>query len=266
MDAARIELSGATDVGRRREQNEDAWTAFTAGPGGAWQVAIVADGMGGHSAGEVASALAVDVITRELSGIGGAETPADPSTVADATTSIDPSGALAAAIERANRAIWEEARRDWSRSGMGTTVVGAILVGARAYLANVGDSPTILVRDGESRQVTRDHGWVAEQVEAGLIDPQDAPYHPYRNVLTRSLGTDPSVAVEVYEPLDLLPGDQVVLCSDGLTAHVAVEEVGPVVADADPEAAARRLIDLANERGGQDNITVVVARVAGAPG
>ena len=295
-DAARIELGGATDVGRRREHNEDAWTVFGAGTADGWKVAVVADGMGGHNAGEVASAIAIEVIERELgaAGASGAATStdavpaavptprtdsasvsapaasadpapgADPLRPRDSATSDGPTGVLAAAIERANRAIWDEAQRDPSRSGMGTTILGAIFAGSRAYLANVGDSPAFLVRDGESRQVTRDHGWVAEQVEAGLIDARDAPHHPYRNVLTRCLGTERSVAVEVYEPLDLLPGDQLVLCSDGVTAHVAADEVASVVARATPTAAARLLIALANERGGQDNITVVVARVVGA--
>ena len=276
-NAARIELGGATDVGRRREHNEDAWTVFGAGPGDAWTVAVVADGMGGHNAGEVASTIAIEAIERAL-GAGGAPDAAPPSAQLDTAeagtdgasestassgpaSAADPAGALAAAIERANRAIWDEGQRDPSRAGMGTTVVGAIFAGGRAYLANVGDSPAFLVRDGQSRQVTRDHGWVAEQVEAGMIDPQDAQYHPYRNILTRCLGTEPSVAVEVYEPLDLQPGDMLVLCSDGVTAHVAVEEVAAVVARATPTAAAHLLISLANERGGQDNITVVVARV-----
>ena len=304
-DAARIELGGATDVGRRREHNEDAWTIFGAGQGDAWMVAVVADGMGGHNAGEVASAIAIDVIERALGaaddsgaapptdqtgdgdvahgdGASGADgTPAgepsadsipgmEPVPPHDGTPSrasvatMDPTGALAAAIEQANRAIWDEGQRDPSKSGMGTTVVGAIFAGTRAYLANVGDSPAFLVRDGQSHQVTRDHGWVAEQVEAGLIAPEEAPNHPYRNILTRCLGTEPNVAVEVYEPLDLLPGDLLILCSDGVTAHVAVEEVAAVVARATPTAAARLLISLANERGGQDNITVVVARVVGA--
>lgn len=290
--AARIELGGATDVGRRREHNEDAWTIFGSDLGDGWKVAVVADGMGGHNAGEVASAIAVEVVERELGAVGGATrvqildepegsgaagidgaggdaaasgaAPDVPVGSPGSAETADPTRALAATIERANRAIWEAARYDPSKSGMGTTVVGAIFVGTRAYLANVGDSPAFLVRNGESRQVTRDHGWVAEQVEAGLIDPQDAPYHPYRNILTRCLGTEQSVGVEVYEPLDLLPGDLLVLCSDGVTAHVAVEEVAAVVARATPTAAARLLISLANERGGQDNITVVVARVVGA--
>ena len=307
-DAARIELGGATDVGRRREHNEDAWTIFGAGPDDTWKVAIVADGMGGHNAGEVASSIAIVEIERELATGSGpdaawggddtatlvgvtipdvtipdapvpdvpvpdeadAEEPADPNAVTSPGMILapikhtDPSRGLTAAIERANRAIWEEAQRDPSRAGMGTTVVGAVFVGTRAYLANVGDSPAVLVRGGESRQITRDHGWVAEQVEAGLIDPEDAPHHPYRNILTRCLGTERSVAVEAYEPLELLAGDLLVLCSDGVTTHVEVGEIAEVVSRATPTAAARLLISLANDRGGLDNITVIVARVVGA--
>jgi len=257
MDVARIELDGDTDVGRRRDHNEDAWAAFEAGPEGAWTVAVVADGMGGHSAGEIASAIAIEVIERELGArVPSADVPSEPL----AGPPADPAATLVAAVVAANRAIWDEARRDPSRSGMGTTVVGAIFDGRRVYLANVGDSPAILVRAGAATQVTRDHGWVAEQVEAGLIDPRDAATHPYRNILTRSLGTERGVEVEAYAPLDLEPGDLLILCSDGLTTHVAVEEVGPVVARAAPRAAAHLLISLANERGGHDNITVVVAR------
>ena len=148
---------------------------------------------------------------------------------------------------------------------MGTTVVCAIVDGgtdgARAWLANVGDSPAFLVSAGEARQVTRDHSWVAEQVAAGDLRPEDVASHPYRSILTRCLGTEQAVQVDVYEPVDLRPGDALLLCSDGLTEHVGAEELAAIVAPAgSPEAAAQALVDLANKRGGSDNTTVVIAR------
>ena len=244
-----IEVGGVTDVGRHRDHNEDTWAIFPLGPpddGRAPLACVVADGMGGHRAGEVASALAVETIEQELG----------------ARYAADPDEAPRSAVELANRAIWQEARDDPARAGMGTTVVCAVFDGPRARLSSVGDSPAFLTRGGQTRQITRDHSWVAEQVAAGALSPEDARVHPYRGVLTRALGIDASVQVDLYEPLELQAGDVVVLCSDGLTEHVLPEEIGPILADApDAEAAARALVDLANARGGLDNTTVVVARL-----
>jgi serine/threonine protein phosphatase PrpC len=242
-------LGKATDVGRRRDHNEDAMTTFQTASG--WTVCVVADGMGGHLAGEVASARAIEVIEHELR-----------------PSSVDEAGALDAlrtAIERANLAIWDEAQGDVEKAGMGTTVVAALLTPERAFLANAGDSPAFLVRDGTTQQVTNDHGVVAEQVRAGILTAEDAEYHPFRHVLTRCLGAEDRVDVEVYPPLDLQDGDMLVLCSDGLTEHVRMPEVAQYATEPDPDLAAQGLIDLANARGGHDNITVVVARVRADP-
>jgi protein phosphatase len=173
----------------------------------------------------------------------------------------DAQTALREAIERANLEIWDEAQQDVAKTGMGSTIVAAILTDDQAYLANAGDSPAFLVRDGVAKQVTHDHGVVAEQVEAGMLSPEDAEHHPFRHVLTRCLGADDTVDVELYPPLELQSGDMLVLCSDGLTEHVRVAEVAQYATEPDPEAAARGLIELANARGGHDNITVVVARI-----
>jgi protein phosphatase len=173
----------------------------------------------------------------------------------------DPPAALRAAIERANQEIWDEAERDPDKAGMGSTVVAAIVVGSQAYLANAGDSPAYLVRAGQTEQLTRDHGLVAEQVEAGMIREEDAEHHPYRHILTRCLGAEANVEVELYPPRELQAGDVLVLCSDGLTEHVRKPEVAALAATSDPTEAAQELIDLANQRGGHDNITVVVARI-----
>jgi len=241
MAETNLQVGSATDVGQRRDHNEDAFVTFETEDGGL--VLVVADGMGGHLAGEVASAMAIEILQREL------KQPA-----------ADPSGALRAAIERANQEIWDEAARDAEKAGMGSTIVAAIVLDNQAYLANAGDSPAYLVRDGQTDQITRDHGLVAEQVEAGVIAEEDAEHHPFRHILTRCLGAEASVDVETYPPRELQAGDVLVLCSDGLTEHVRKREVAALVESTDPDEVAKGLIDVANQRGGNDNITVVVAR------
>lgn len=241
MAETHLQVGSATDVGRRRDHNEDAFVTFETEDGGL--VLVVADGMGGHLAGEVASAMAIEVLQRELT-----------------RPAADPSEALRAAIELANREIWDEAARDTEKAGMGSTVVAAIVLGNQAYLANAGDSPAYLVRDGQTDQITHDHGLVAEQVEAGVIAEEDAEHHPFRHILTRCLGAEASVEVEVYPPRELRAGDVLVLCSDGLTEHVTKREVAALVESTDPDEVAKGLVDVANQRGGHDNITVVVAR------
>lgn len=242
MAETNLRVGSATDVGRRREHNEDAYVTFEAEDG--CLVLLVADGMGGHLAGEVASAMAVEILQRELTRPAG-----------------DPSSALRSAIEQANREIWDEAARDAEKAGMGSTIVAAIVRDNLAYLANAGDSPAYLVRGGQAEQITHDHGLVAEQVEAGVIREEDAEHHPFRHILTRCLGAEASVDVEIYPPRELWAGDVLVLCSDGLTEHVNRREVAALVEDPDPAEIATGLVDVANQRGGHDNITVVVARV-----
>jgi protein phosphatase len=241
MAETKLMIGSATDVGQRRDHNEDDLVTFSTEDGG--YVLVVADGMGGHLAGEVASAKAIEVLRRELQ-----------------RATDDPSAALRAAIELANREIWDEAASDPEKAGMGSTIVAAVVIGNRAYLANAGDSPAYLVRGGQAEQITRDHGLVAEQVEAGIIREEDAEHHPYRHILTRCLGAEASVEAEVYPPRELQVGDLLVLCSDGLTEHVHRRELAELITSLDPEQVARDLVKVANERGGHDNITVVVAR------
>jgi protein phosphatase len=244
MAETNLQVGSATDVGQRRDHNEDAFVTFDTEDGAT--VLVVADGMGGHLAGEVASAIAIEVLQRELT------------SVADG-----PGEALKAAIEQANLEIWQESERDQEKAGMGSTIVAAIVLDGQAYLANAGDSPAYLIRDGQTEQVTRDHGLVAEQVEAGIIREEDAENHPYRHILTRCLGVEEQVEVELYPPRELQAGDVLVLCSDGLTEHVRKREVAALATGADSTEVAQALVDVANQRGGHDNITVVVARVAG---
>jgi protein phosphatase len=242
MAVTGLQVGRHTDVGQRRDHNEDEHVELETQDGGT--VLVVADGMGGHLAGEVASRMAIEVLERELT-----------------APAADPTGALRAAIELANHEIWEESERDAEKAGMGSTIVAAIVLDGKAYLANAGDSPAYLIRGDEAEQLTHDHGLVAEQVAAGIITEEAAERHPFRHVLTRCLGAEPEVEVEVYEPRELEPGDILVLCSDGLTEHVAKHELSGLVTATDPNEIAKRLVDEANQRGGHDNITVVVARV-----
>ncbi len=238
----RLNAAGATDVGRRRRMNEDAFSLSIEGG-----LVLVADGMGGHSAGHIASELAAREVER---------------TVADAAHAEGrtPTDRLRNAVASANDAILaaSKTRDEWS--GMGTTLVALLAVGERAALAHVGDSRAYLVRRGRVRQLTDDHSLVGELQRRGELTPDAAREHPHRHVLTRALGVRRGVEADLAE-LTLAVDDVFVLCTDGLTTHVRDEELAEIVADEhDPQVAAKALVDLANERGGEDNVTVVVVR------
>lgn len=238
----------ATDVGRVRDQNEDAWLAVPAG-----RLFAVADGMGGHAAGEVASRLAVETLADALEGAP----PVDP----------DSAGSeLGRAVLEAGRRIHEQAERVPERRGMGTTVTALrFLEGGQALLVHVGDSRAYRLRDGGLRRLTRDHTWVQEQLDRGLISEAGARRHPASSVLTRALGTEPRVEPDLVE-VDWRPGDVFLLCSDGLTGPVEEGDIARALRDSpDPESAAAELVRLANQGGGPDNVTAVVVRVATEP-
>jgi protein phosphatase len=237
-----FEIGAVTDVGRRRSGNEDAWDVLTL-PDGA--LCVVADGMGGHNAGEVASRLTVQTLRQALGvkQIGAVSTES-----------------LERAIQQANAAIYHEAAADPAKQGMGTTIVCALLREGSAQLANVGDSPVFLVRGEHAERLTQDHSWVAEEIARGGLAVEEAAGHPYRHILTRCLGLDEQVEVQLYPPLPLQDGDVLVLCSDGLTEHVGPEDLPSLVPAGSAQQAAQALVDLANSRGGSDNITVIVAR------
>jgi PPM family protein phosphatase len=241
----RLSSFAATDVGLQRAGNEDSHLRGRT-------VFAVADGLGGHQGGEVASAMAVE----RLGALDGRSF-AEPTQAA---------AALADAIADANRAILERGVADQGLWGMGTTVTAAAVVGDLVLqLAHVGDSRAYLLRgDGPPRQLTTDHTVVGELVRRGRLTPQQAASHPERSILTRAVGLDPNVQVEQPAPLGLQPGDQVLLCSDGLTETVADEQLAQVLAgQADGDDACRALVAAANAAGGPDNITVVLLRVAG---
>jgi len=246
-----LKMGARTDLGRIRENNEDKFDFFEpedpevlARKGSFY---AVADGMGGHSAGQIASELALKTIVRSYY--------ADPSP--------DVEGSLRSAIAEANSLIYSAAQAIAERAGMGTTLTAAVVRGDELYVAQVGDSRAYLVRGGQIRQITEDHSWIAEQVKRGALTEEEAAASPFRNVITRSLGTSATVETDIYvEKLE--PEDAVVLCSDGLSTHVAAEEMKRVVQGKSPSESALELVEMANQAGGTDNITVVVLSIRGA--
>lgn len=244
----RLDVAQLTDVGRRREHNEDNM-AFVipkdpqvmANKGALF---IVADGMGGHAAGEVASEIAVDTV----------------SNMYYQEDSADVAISLLRAIKRANASIHQRAAENMLRTGMGTTCVAAVLRGNMAYIANVGDSRAYLLRGNSAKQISQDHSWVAEQVRAGLLTEEQARTHAQRNVITRCLGTQAEVEVDVFHE-ELQEGDSLVLCTDGLSGLVNDEELQRIVDQFVPQESVYHLVERANENGGPDNITAIVVRV-----
>ncbi|HEX5876959.1 MAG TPA: Stp1/IreP family PP2C-type Ser/Thr phosphatase [Actinomycetota bacterium] len=234
----RLVFAAATDVGRMRKNNEDSYLSSQ-------PVAAVADGMGGHSAGEVASAIAIE----ELAALGG-RGPWENETAA--------TDDLKQAILRANRRIREMAASDRKLNGMGTTLVALLEDGDMVHVANVGDSRGYLLRQGELSQVTVDHSLVQELVDDGRLSPEDAERHPQRSVITRALGIDPEVEFDLFT-YKLQVGDRLLLCSDGLSDVVEPAQIRKVLLRIpSAQRAARELIGVANEQGGPDNITVIV--------
>jgi protein phosphatase len=232
---ALVEVAHLSDTGRIRHHNEDRALASP-------RVLVVADGMGGAKAGEVAAQMAVDAVGRLVGPVH--------------------EGDVRGAVERANKAIRRLATDDPDKSGMGTTLTAAMLDDGRLDVVHVGDSRAYLWRDGELRQVTEDHSVVAELVRRGSITREEAETHPHRNVITRALGAEDGVDADVVH-IDLRDGDVVLLCSDGLSSYVPEAAIAEVLAQSDTlEAAAKGLVSLANGAGGVDNVTVVLARVA----
>lgn len=244
----RLDVAQLTDVGRKREHNEDNMAyvipkdmQVMAKKGALF---IVADGMGGHAAGEVASEIAVDTVSNAFY----------------QDDSEDVATSLVYAIKRANALIHQRAAENMLRSGMGTTCVAAVLRGSTAYIANVGDSRAYFVRSGQVKQISQDHSWVAEQVRAGLLTDDQARTHAQRNVITRCLGTQADVDIDVFSE-QLEEGDSLVLCTDGLSGLVSDDEIRRIIDQYVPQESVYHLIERANENGGPDNITAIVMRV-----
>ncbi len=251
----RVSWAAKSHTGLRRNTNEDTWCARPD-----LGLFVVADGMGGHAAGEVASRVAVDAIQTFTSETASADNhrtwpyPYDPSVSPNANR-------LKNALRVANRRIAETSADSTDLRGMATTACAVLVEGNGAAVAHVGDSRAYLERAGELRQLTRDHSWVEEQVRAGVMDAHAARQHPWRNVVTRALsgGEDPEADVT---DIPLEPGDRVLLCSDGLTSVVPHEEIATRLrAPGDLDTICSSLIDAANAAGGPDNITALVLQV-----
>jgi serine/threonine protein phosphatase PrpC len=278
MMAHWLSVAGLTDIGRERELNEDHFYYKTvqASDEGPLGLFVVADGMGGHLAGEIASQWAVGALKRDLAPLFR---PQDPSLTrrldAEALAAVG-SGVtvrleetelarlLQHAVERANQVLMGYARKHPKEAGdMGSTLTLAVVEDDRCTVAHVGDSRAYLWRDGRLEQLTEDHSVAGALLKQGKVTPDEAHDHPHRHVLYRCLGLKPGVEVDIYPAVALQPGDGLLLCSDGLWDMVyPVERIEALLdSSADPPTICRRLVDAANEAGGEDNITAVLVRI-----
>ncbi len=239
-----ITCAARTDVGLIRSGNEDNYLMVP--EKGTF---IVADGMGGHAAGEVASEMAVRIIAQDLGSFRGPRRP---------TTRP---ARMIQAIRDANAAIYERTLSEHDKRGMGTTTTALVLHANRYLVGQVGDSRGYLLRDGVFHQVTKDHSYVQEQVDAGYLTPEQARTHPYSNVITRCVGASGDVTPDLFSGV-VRPGDVFLLASDGLTGMLEDDVLAAIVqSDGTPEKWVDRLVGEANRRGGLDNITVIIVRV-----
>ena len=238
-----ITWAGRTDVGVVRSGNEDNYLMLPE-----LGVFIVADGMGGHAAGEVASEMAVRIVAQELG---------DPVGKPDAEVA----DTMRRAIQKANAAIFERTLTEHDKRGMGTTATLLVLSGSRYLIGQVGDSRAYLLREQRLLQLTKDHSYVQEQVDAGYLTPEQARTHPYSNVITRCVGANSEVVPDIYVGA-LRPGDRYLLASDGLTGMLEDNDLQDLLrAHHEPQSVVDVLITEANRRGGLDNITAIVVRV-----
>jgi protein phosphatase len=248
-----VKAIGLTHVGRQRQHNEDSFLVSDEA-----RLYLVADGMGGHAAGEIASKIAVDSISEFI-----VHTKEDDGTWPHAYDEHygRATNRLMAALRLANTRVLEAMRKDARLRGMGTTIVAALADDGKMSVAHVGDSRAYLVRNGEMMRLTNDHSWVFEQVQAGMLTEAEAEKHPLRNVITRALGGALSVTPDASE-VEAQSGDVYLLCSDGLTGMVPEDEILRVVSEnsSDLERACQKLIDMANERGGLDNVTAILVK------
>jgi serine/threonine protein phosphatase PrpC len=248
----KINAAAATDVGLVRQNNEDNYYLDEA-----MGLFVVADGMGGHASGEVASKMTVDIIRDCFKG-PGKDKPLQVGPYRKDLSAV--TNRLASAIRLANMAVYEASTSHGELQGMGTTVAAAQIAGNRLSLAHIGDSRIYLIRAGNIEQLTDDHSVVYEQIKRELITKEDAVRSEMRNILTRALGTTDDVEVDLEE-MSLASGDMLILCSDGLTGMVDDDAILAVAtAGVDPAAVCKELIAMANANGGKDNITVVFAR------
>jgi protein phosphatase len=245
-----VELASLTDVGCHRENNEDSYSYWEPEDDAAFaklgRLAIVADGMGGHEGGQIASQTAVKTFTKAY-----ADSPGP-----------DPQARLLSALNEAHLGIQKQARENPRLSSMGTTCTALALVNSQVYFVHVGDSRLYLVREGKLRILTRDHTLVARLIDKGVIRPDQAQDHPQKHVLTSALGVPEDMDIDYSpEPLPLQKGDVLMICTDGLWGQLDSGEIEQALASQSPKAACHALVQLAKDRGGPDNITLQVLRI-----
>lgn len=232
-----------TDTGITREMNQDYYFATDTNLGNLPNLFIVADGMGGHKAGDYASRHTIERVVASIS----------------RNSSEEPVTIIQEAISKANELLVAESNEDETKSGMGTTLVIATLVGDKLIVANVGDSRLYVISD-MVRQITRDHSLVDEMVRLGELNPSEARSHPDKNIITRAIGAQKDVKADFFE-VELAKDDYVLMCTDGLTNMVRDEEILDIVrSEKEPEAIAHKLVRMANNNGGRDNITVTIIK------
>jgi len=253
MAKPKMILAGLTDIGKKRSNNQDNLVVIEKkkSPLPGVDLIAVADGMGGHAGGEVASNLALVTLQEALKTIKKNNVK---------NNEINLSQAIKIAMTESNLAIRHKAKENPNLTGMGTTLTVALIKDNHLILGNVGDSRGYIINDTTIRQISTDHSLVAEQVAAGLITAEEAETHPQRNIITRAIGISENVDVDIFK-IELKPRDIVFLCSDGLYPLVSNEEIYQQLQIKNLNEVCKKLIDLANERGGYDNITIAIAKV-----
>jgi protein phosphatase len=240
------EAFGLSDVGRRRENNQDQYVVDSQRG-----IFAIADGMGGHAAGEIAAHIAIEALADTIGAVD--DQPVE-------IRNPDEAGErLVSAFHEGNRRICESVQERGEWRGMGTTIVALLRLGDRAVIGHVGDSRAYLLRGGKLSRLTDDHSWVGEQVRLGLLTDAEAHRHPMRNIVTRAMGNRVELEVDLKEE-SVRPGDVFLLCSDGLNSMLEDDEITRILSDhaRDPRAACQALVDEANAHGGEDNVTVIV--------
>jgi len=244
VKASDIEVANLSDVGKKRKHNEDYYGLFRIGEDEV--LAIVADGMGGHASGEVASKMAVEIIQEVYSKERADQNVLD---------------ALKSAFEVANFSILQKSLEQDELNGMGTTATALVINDDQTFVGHMGDSRAYVFRDSSATQLTRDHSMVNRLVEEGVLSKEEASRHPQRNVIYKALGVNRDADLELIGPLPVHPNDFFLLCSDGLTNLVTDEEMFKIIKKEKPQKACEKLVQLANKRGGDDNITVQILKV-----
>jgi len=249
-----LEIASCTDPGMVRSHNEDSIAADAASG-----LVVLADGMGGYNAGEVASGMATALITSEMAQLFAKTPPyeTDPTTQMAVATRL-----VREQVLKANSSIFRTAQSQPQYAGMGTTLVVCLFYDNKVLVAHLGDSRLYRLRDGALSQVTRDHSLLQEQIDAGLISPEQAKHAQHKNLVTRALGIDPAVEPEIHE-YETRPGDLYLLCSDGLCDMVGDEDIGDALRafGSNLGLAAQQLVQMANDNGGRDNVSVILVRV-----